>query len=256
MADERLPTPVGSVARKRGETFLIPEEVVEDSKRDRMAAALWLGRHSRFKSLVEHPMFPQAFGRMVAGESILRVTVWLQSAVPVDDPVLGAGSTSFDALSRRLYRFRAALPDHVIFARSYLDEKFRSVESSLDVIDEFDAVIRLQKERVGTFVEKERGFPVPLEQVRREIATLGTLLESRRDTAIVFGLHGPSAVVPHTPLSLTQVNVTSVQPTAAGRKFAELMQERPELVGSVSALLDELSNVMVLTDDADSSEPE
>jgi hypothetical protein len=251
--EERLPTAPGSTARKRGE-LLMPAEVVEDSKRDRLAAALWLGRHNRFKSLVEHPLFPQVFGRMVAGESILRVTAWAMSAVPVGDPVFG--TASFDALSRRLYRFRAALPEHVVFARTYLDEKFGgSIESTLDVISEFDAAIRLQKDRVGRFVEKEKAFPVPLEQVRREIGTLGVLLASRRDTAIVFGMHGPNAVVPNTPLSLTQINVTSTQPTGAGRRLAEMMQERPEIVGSVSALLDELSNVMVVQDDA-GPEPE
>ncbi|MGV0985089.1 MAG: hypothetical protein ACOYB2_11070 [Limnohabitans sp.] len=225
---------------------LVPEGIADESKSDRLAAALWLGsRVRRYRTLVEHPLFSQVYGRIVSGESPMRVAAWFQSAVPVDD-VFGVGTISFDALSRKLYRFKEALPPGVLLARTYLDEKFGSYEASIDVLSEFDTLIRLQKDRIGAFAQKEKDFPVPLEQMRKEIATLGELLERRRETAIAFGLH-PGAYRQPIVIGGTSVQVAvgqvNVGPSVAARRYAEVMQARPDIVAGATELLDALAGV-------------
>ena len=48
----------------------LPPHIRADAQSDRLAPALWLGtRISRFRSLVEHPLFSRIYGRIVNGES-------------------------------------------------------------------------------------------------------------------------------------------------------------------------------------------
>jgi hypothetical protein len=229
---------------------LIPTAVADEGKSDRIGPALWLGaRVRRYRTLVRHPLFNEIYGRLVAGESPMRVANWLQSAVPPDD-IFGVESIKYLSLTRRLYRFRDALPPAVLLGRSYIDEMYQSAEASVDVLNEFDTLIRLQKERISAFAQKEKDFPVPLEQVRREIATLGELLERRRETAIAFGFHGAS----HTVVMGNQIMQVAVQagaqPSAAGRKYAEIMQDQPEKVADMTELFDRLQQVMAREDEA------
>jgi len=182
------------------------------------------------------------FGRLITGESPMRIAAWIQANVPSDDP-LGVASTRYDALWRRLYRFRAKLPPAVLIARGYMDQKFASVEAGIDVLAEFDTLIRLQKSRISGFVEKEEKFPFPSEAMRREVATLGELLERRRDTAIALGYH-PGASVPGTPLFVggqnVQVNVGVAAMSPAGRKMSEILEAHPEAIAEFAELADKL----------------
>lgn len=222
----------------------LPEHIRADAQSDRLAPALWLGtRISRFRALVEHPLFSQIYGRIVNGESPLRIAKWIQATAPADDP-FGTDSITYPALWRRLYRFRDALPPETIIVGGYID-RFASAEASLDVLTEFDTLIRLQRARISRFAERETGKGQPLEQVRREIDTLGQLLHRRLTVAIALGLH-PGGVDPSRPLAVggTTVEVNIGGPTPEARRFAELLDERPELAGSMTELFDRLEGVI------------
>lgn len=222
----------------------LPKHIRADAQSDRLAPALWLGtRVSRFRSLIEHPLFSPIYGRMVNGESPMRIAAWVQASVPADDP-FGAARITYPALWRRLYRFREALPPETVIAGGYIN-KFASAEASLNVLTEFDTLIRLQRDRVSTFAEKETGLPAPSEQVRREIETLGQLLARRLSVAIALGLH-PGVVDPSRPLYVggTTVQVNVGGPTPEARRYAELLEERPELVVSMTELFDRLDGVI------------
>ncbi len=222
----------------------LPAHIRADAQSDRLAPALWLGtRVSRFRSLVEHPLFSQIYGRIVNGESPMRIAAWVQSSVPADDP-FGVGRITYPALWRRLYRFRDALPPSTIIQAGYINQ-FASAEASLDVLTEFDTLIRLQRARISRYAEQEVGLPGPREQVRREIETLGQLLARRLSVAIALGLH-PGVVDPSRPLVVggTTVQVNIGSPTPAARRYAELLAERPELVVTMTELFDRLDGVI------------
>ena len=222
----------------------LPEHIRADARSDRLAPALWLGtRVSRFRSLIEHPLFSPIYGRIVNGESPMRIAAWVQASIPADDP-FGTERMTYPALWRRLYRFRDALPPETVIVGGYID-KFASVEASLDVLSEFDTLIRLQRARISRFAEKEDGLPTPQEQVRREIDTLGQLLQRRLTVAIALGLH-PGAADRARPLYVggTTVEVNIGSPTPEARRFAELLEERPELVVPMTELFDQLDGVI------------
>jgi hypothetical protein len=222
----------------------LPAHIRADAQNDRLAPALWLGtRINRFRSLVGHPLFSQMYGRIVNGESPMRIAAWVQASVPADDP-LGVDRLSYPALWRRLYRFRDALPPSTIIQAGYINQ-FASAEASLDVLAEFDSLIRLQRDRVSRFAEKEVGLSTPHEQVRHEIDTLGQLLARRLSVAIALGLH-PGVVDPSRPLVVggTTVQVNIGSPTPEARRYAELLAERPELVASMTELFDRLDGVV------------
>jgi len=222
----------------------LPEHIRADAQSDRLAPALWLGtRVSRFRSLIEHPLFSQIYGRMVNGESPMRIAAWLQSNVPPDDP-FGSIQITYAALWRRLYRFRDALPPETVIVGGYIN-KFASTEASLNVLNEFDTLIRLQRARISKFAERETGLSAPLEQVRREIETLGQLLARRLSVAIALGLH-PGVVDPSRPLYAggTTVQVNIGGPTPEARRYAQLLEERPELVVSMTELFDRLDGII------------
>ncbi len=222
----------------------LPEHIRADAQSDRLAPALWLGtRVSRFRSLIEHPLFSAIYGRMVNGESPMRIAAWVQASVPADDP-FGPSRITYPALWRRLYRFRDALPPETVIVGGYIN-KFASAEASLNLLTEFDTLIRLQRARISKFAEKETGLSAPQEQVRREIETLGQLLARRLSVAIALGLH-PGALDPSRPLyvggTTVQVNVGGLTPEA--RRYAELLEQRPELVVSMTELFDRLDGII------------
>ena len=222
----------------------LPEHIRADAQSDRLAPALWLGtRVSRFRSLIEHPLFSQIYGRIVNGESPMRIAAWVQASVPADDP-FGVSQITYSALWRRLYRFRDALPPETVIAAGYIN-RFASAEASLNVLTEFDTLIRLQRARISKFAEKETGLSAPQEQVRREIETLGQLLARRLSVAIALGLH-PGALDPSRPLYVggTTVQVNVGGPTPEARRYAELLEERPELVVSMTELFDRLDGII------------
>src|ERR1035437_4498384 len=65
----------------------LPEHIRADAQSDRLAPPLWLGtRVRRFRSLIEHPLFSQIYGRMVNGESPMRIAASVPASVPPDDP--------------------------------------------------------------------------------------------------------------------------------------------------------------------------
>src|SRR5450759_576254 len=233
----------------------LPEHIRADAQSDRLAPALWLGtRVRRFRSLIEHPLFSAIYGRMVNGESPMRIAAWVQASVRPDDP-FGPGQITYPALWRRLYRFRDALPPETVIVGGYIN-KFASAEASLNVLNEFDTVIRLQRARISKFAEKETGLSAPLEQVRREIETLGQLLARRLSVAIALGLH-PGVVDPSRPLYVggTTVQVNVGGPTPQARRYAELLEERPELVDSMTELFDRLDGIIEGNVVGDSTEP-
>jgi hypothetical protein len=88
------------------------------------------------------------------------------------------------------------------------------------VLTEFDTLIRLQRDRISKFAETEASLPAPLEQVRREIETLGQLLQRRLSVAIATGLH-PGVLDPSRPQyvggTTVQVNVGGPQNTRLDR---------------------------------------
>ena len=222
----------------------LPKHIRDDAQSDRLAPALWLGtRVSRFRALVEHPLFSQIYGHIVNGQSPMRIAAWVQANVPADDP-FGTDNLTYPALWRRLYRFRDALPPETVIVGGYIN-KFASAEASLDVLDEFDTLIRLQRARISRFAEREASLPTPQEQVRREIDTLGQLLQRRLTVAIALGLH-PGGVDPSRPVYTggTTVEVNIGGPTPEARRFAELLDERPELAGSMTELFDRLEGVI------------
>ena len=233
----------------------LPEHIRADAQSDRLAPALWLGtRVRRFRSLIEHPLFSAIYGRMVNGESPMRIAAWVQASVRPDDP-FGPGQITYPALWRRLYRFRDALPPETVIVGGYIN-KFASAEASLNVLNEFDTVIRLQRARISKFAEKETGLSAPLEQVRREIETLGQLLARRLSVAIALGLH-PGVVDPSRPLYVggTTVQVNVGGPTPEARRYAELLEERPDLVVSMTELFDRLDGIIEGNVVGDSTEP-
>jgi hypothetical protein len=222
----------------------LPPHIRADAQSDRLAPALWLGtRVSRFRSLIEHRLFSRIYGRIVNGESPMRIAAWVQATVPADD-AFGTERITYPALWRRLYRFRDALPPETVIAGGYIN-KFASLEASLDVLTEFDTLIRLQRARISRFAEKESGYQVPSEQVRRDIDTLGQLLQRRLSVAIALGLH-PGVIDPSRPQYIggTTVEVNIGAPTPEARRFAELLEERPELVVPMTELLDRLDGVI------------
>ena len=81
--------------------------------------------------------------------------------------------------------------------------------------------------------------------MRREIETLGQLLARRLTVAIALGLH-PGVVDPSRPLYVggTTVQVNVGNPTPEARRFADLLEERPELVVSMTELFDRLDGVI------------
>jgi len=222
----------------------LPEHIRADAQSDRLAPALWLGtRVSRFRSLIEHPLFSAIYGRIVNGESPMRIAAWVQASVPADDP-FGPNRITYPALWRRLYRFRDALPPETVIVGGYIN-KFASTEASLNVLTEFDTLIRLQRARISKFAEKETGLSAPQEQVRREIETLGQLLARRLSVAIALGLH-PGALDPSRPLYVggATVHVNVGGPTPEARRYAELLEQRPDLVVSMTELFDRLDGII------------
>jgi hypothetical protein len=222
----------------------LPEHIRADAQSDRLAPALWLGtRVRRFRSLIEHPLFSAIYGRMVNGESPMRIAAWVQASVPPDDP-FGSSQITYAALWRRLYRFRDALPPETVIVGGYID-RFASAEASLNVLNEFDTVIRLQRARISKMAEKEAGLSAPQEQVRREIETLGQLLARRLSVAIALGLH-PGVVDPSRPVYVggTTVQVNVGAPTPEARRYAQLLEERPDLVVSMTELFDRLDGIV------------
>jgi len=134
--------------------------------------------------------------------------------------------------------------------------KFASAEASLNVLNEFDTLIRLQRARISKFAEREAGLSAPQEQVRREIETLGQLLARRLSVAIALGLH-PGVVDPSRPLyvggTTVQVNVGAPSPEA--RRYAELLQQHPELLVSMTEVFDRLDRIIEGNLAGDSTEP-
>ncbi len=226
-----MPAPPASVKRPR----VMPEGV--RTAADPIEPALWLGqRIRRFQPIVGHPWFSAIFGKMVAGMSTWRIAQWLWVGLPADDPLKAIG---FDPLYSRLKRFRKLMPDGVLAARSYLDEKFAAVGAGIDELEEMDTLIRYQKGRISAKAEQEAAFPVPIEQMRREIAELASLLQLRRDTAVMFGLH-PNARLVENPAA-QEVKVT-VSPDPVPTIDA-MIQARPDLVGRWIAVIEELDDL-------------
>jgi hypothetical protein len=208
---------------------------------DPIEPALWIGqRIRRFKPIVGHPLFPAIFGKMAAGMSTWRIAQWLWEELPEDDPLRAVG---FDPLYRRLRRFQKLMPEGVLAARSYLDEKFAAVGAGIDVLEEFDTLIRFQKARIASHTDMERQLPVPLEQMRREIALLATLLERRRDTAIMLGLHPNAQLLP--AIDARTVNVAVTHGTMVER-IDQLLRVRPDLIPRAMTAFDELDALETL----------
>lgn len=203
---------------------------VEESV-DRIGA-LRLGRRlAHFRVLTEHPVFHQLHRRLNGGQSSERIAQWLLSTLPYDDP-LGAGSTTQEALARRLRRFRAALPDGVMLSQGYLDRRYRSLDAGIDALIELDALIRYQKTRVEILAEREPEFRLPIEAQRRGVETLAELLMKRHIMAIGLGL---TRLV-----QIGQMNLASCVRNAgpAGPTLEEIVHEHPDVIPAMTAFFD------------------
>lgn len=206
---------------------------------DRIGIALRLGRRlQHFRVLTEHPLFHQFYGRLIGGQSSERIAQWLLSTLPYDDP-LGAGWTTQDALTRRLRRFRLALPDGTVLSRGYLDRRYQSLDTGIDALIEMDALIRYQKTRVEILAEREPEFGVPIEAQRREVETLAELLMKRHIIATGPGL---THVV-----EIGQMNVASSVRNAApaGPTLGEIVHEHPEVIPAMTASFDAIDEAAV-----------
>ena len=213
---------------------------------DPIEPARWIGqRIRRFRPIVDHPLFAAIFGRMAAGMSTWRIAQWLWEELPEGDPLRAVG---FDPLYRRLRRFQKAMPDGVLAARSYLDTKFAAVGAGIDVLEEFDTLIRYQKERIASKAAVEHEFPVPLEQMRREVELLADLLERRRDTAVMLGLHPSARLVPAIDARTVNVAITN---SSQEDSIDRLMRARPDQIPRMLAAIDELDALEALAAQVD-----
>jgi hypothetical protein len=223
---------------------VMPSEV--RTAADPIEPALWVGqRIRRFKPIVGHPWFPAIFGRMAAGMSTWRIAQWLWTELPEADPLRSVG---FDPLYRRLRRFQKAMPEGVLAARSYLDTRFAAVGAGIDVLEEFDTLIRYQKERIAAKAQVEDAFPVPLEQMRREVEQLADLLELRRDTAVMLGLHPNAMLVPAIDARTVNVAITN---SPQEDWIDRLLRARPDLISRMMNAIDEFDALEALAAEVD-----
>jgi hypothetical protein len=170
------------------------------------AGVLLARRFAALKALPEHPLFPAIHGRLIAGEGPYRLARWVQGQVPVDDS-LGSGSMLVASLERKLRRYRALMPKHMLAPVTCVDELMLGAEVEIDVVRELGGLIRYQKQRVDQFAKNEKTFPLGMtsEQQRKEVITLRDLLATMRDTQIAFGR--VPGTLPNTR-SLSQANLT------------------------------------------------
>jgi hypothetical protein len=173
--------PLGLAAAMKGE----PDPVT--GRVDAYTIGNWLGdRVHRYRELLMHPLFKQIHGKLVVGLSPYVVADWIRSRVPPDDP-LGTDNVKRDSLIRRLYRYRNVLPKALFLEPTYIDTLVKGAELDIDVMTELDALIVYQKDRINNFAEREKTFPIPLDQQRKEVMALADLLKQRRDTSIALG---------------------------------------------------------------------
>lgn len=228
---------MGDARPERSRPRRLPRPMPESVKAasDRIEPALWLGRRiKRFAPLVQHRLFPQIYGKLIAGQSVYRVTEWVQEQVSEDDP-LATGQLAYMALARRLYRFRKLLPDGAVLAHGYLAEKFQALDAGIDLNSELDQLIRYQKARIEAKAEAERDFPVPLEQMGREVDRLRELLAEKRATQQIYGLIPGAPRV--TPTTAVNVNVGISEQSLS---IAAFMQANPSKVPDVVSLIQQL----------------
>jgi hypothetical protein len=109
--------------------------------------------------------------------------------------------------------------------------------------EEFDTLIRFQKERIAAKAQVEDEFPVPLEQIRREVEQLADLLERRRDTAIVLGLHPNARLVPAIDARTVNVAVTN---SPQEDWIDRLLRARPDQIPRMMSVIDQLDELEVL----------
>jgi hypothetical protein len=207
------------------------------SAQDRLEPALWLGRRiARFRVLTEHPMFPAIFGRLVSGQAPAMIIRWLWTKIPPDD-VFGPQSTTAAALERRLLRFRSVLPPDVVIAANTIDAQFKRAGAVLDVLEEFDILIRFQKARLEKGAQREATLPLPIESLRREVGTLADLLTARHNAEQGYG----GVQIGDTYIGGQHVTVQgSGSPVDVVRQF---MQREPNKAPGVLELMDRIDEL-------------
>jgi hypothetical protein len=191
-------------------------------------------RQRRFRRLVDHPLFPEIYGRLIAREPASETARWVQAQVAPED-VLGAATLGVEALRKVLSRFRATIPVALVVAPLFIDEKYHRRHAYLDVLGHLDTLVRLQEARVSRFVKAEGDLPIPVPHVRLEIELLASLLDRRVAIAQVLGGGAdPRAGVTVNP---TQVNVFG---SPAAERVHEALQAHP---AAIPAFL-ELSRIL------------
>jgi hypothetical protein len=185
--------------------------------------------------LPEHRLFPAIHGRLVAGESPYHLARWIQSQVPLDDP-LGSATITGDSLERKLRRYRALMPQHMLIPPTHIDSLMRGSFLEIDVVREFTGLILYQKQRIEQFASKEKDWPLGItsEQQRKEVLTLAQLLKDMRDTQIALGI---------TPGTLpNQITVTSEGPDHDVQQdpLSLFLASNPQAIPMVMGALEQL----------------
>lgn len=214
-------------------------ERMPDSSPEAFETAMFLGRRiKRFGELTSHPLFGVMYGRLLARRPAMEIVRYVKEHAAPGDKLAGL---SDQALERRLLRFRAALPATAFVAKSTFDDEFRRNGAGVDVLDELDALIRYQKDRIERFREQEKAFPVPVEQQRREVLTMAELLKQRRETAIALGvMPGMMSPTINASVDARSVSLSFGEPRDDEPRLSQVLSDRPALIPKVMRLLDEI----------------
>jgi len=192
-------------------------------------------RFAGLARLPEHPMFTAIHGRLVAGESPYHLARWIQGQVPLDDP-LGSASIKVGSLERKLRRYRALMPQHMLIPPTHIDSLMKGALLEIDVVREFTGLILYQKQRIEQFASKEKDWPLGMtsEQQRKEVLTLAQLLKDMRDTQIALGV--VPGVLPGTSV-MNQVIAVGAD-FNEGDPLSHFLAENPQAIPRVMEALD------------------
>jgi hypothetical protein len=200
------------------------------------AGVLLARRFARLARLPEHPLFAAIHGRLIAGESPYHLARWIQGRVPFDDP-LGTASIQVDSLERKLRRYKALMPRHMLIPPTHIDSLLNGAFLEIDVLRELSGLILYQKQRIDQFAKKERDWPLGItsEQQRKEVLALAQLLKDMRDTQIALG--SVPSVLPGSPV-FNQLISVGADSSDDSDPLSQFLANNPQAIPKVMEALD------------------
>lgn len=139
-------------------------------------------------------------------------------------------------------RYRRRMPTKFLLPAGMLRKRLKVAEIEIDALAELQVMIAVQQKRVDMWLEKERLTDVPVEQCRRDIETLNSMIKQLVELQQDLGTMPKKQTIG----ALQVVNVNGDKQRSIIEQLSELEPERARgilnLVGTASKRVSENGN--------------